>query len=144
MSHYAKLTVKYLDADSLKTALIKLGYKAENIEVSKELKPLQDYTGTDTKLKAHVIVRRKAVGNLCNDLGWCVGEKAESYICDYANNPEKCYNTEVKKLGGHGKSFQDRLAQEYAVAVTEKHYKARGKTVTRVTEPDGRIKLYAS
>ena len=74
MSEYHELKTEYKDRDCLVEALNDAGYKT--VEVSETPLPLYDYTGRQTHYldktgdKANVIVRRKYIGGMPNDLGF--------------------------------------------------------------------------
>jgi len=140
------MSVKFMDADALKTALVALGYPPEQVQVHAQPVKLRDYMNRLTENLAHVVIDRKYIGTAHNDMGWLVDPKGESaeYICDYARKDvSHCINPQVRAMGGHTKQFSDRLAQEYTAAVTVKHYASRGKRVQRVVEGD-KIKLFVS
>lgn len=69
MSHYTVLTTKITDAEFLAEAIADMGY--EDVEVHDRPQPLIDFQGGATKQKAEVIVRRKHIGWLSNDIGFC-------------------------------------------------------------------------
>lgn len=70
MSQFVEGEVAIKDQECLIEALIELGYAEEHIEVHTEAKPLYGYRGDQRKETAHVIVRRRYVGNTSNDVGF--------------------------------------------------------------------------
>ena len=147
MSHYARIKIDLKDRQALVEALLKFGYTRDQIEVHDQAQPLYDYNGAQQSQCAHVIVRKRHVGDLCNDMGWVVdptGKHSAWHVCDYARNkPGKLFNPKIKALGGHNDKFASQLDREYKVAVATRKAKADGKKVTRVDSDDGKILLYA-
>ena len=69
MSHYTVLTTRICDPHYLAEAMADMGY--EEVEVHDQPQPLIDYQGRETKQKAEVIVRRRHLSWVSNDLGFC-------------------------------------------------------------------------
>ena len=70
MSHYTQLEVDFTDGECLKKALIQMGFKEDQIEVYNTAQNLYGYRGDTRAQKAHIIIRRKHVGQASNDLGF--------------------------------------------------------------------------
>ena len=68
MSHYTVVTTRISDPQYLVEAIADMGY--EEIEIYDQPQPLIDYQGEATKQKAEVIVRRKHLSWLSNDVGF--------------------------------------------------------------------------
>jgi hypothetical protein len=83
MSHYTVLETKLKDVDALAEALTDMGY--ENLEIYDEPHQLTDFMGESGKQKAEVIIRRKRVGWLSNDIGFRRGTDGTfvAIISDY-------------------------------------------------------------
>ena len=134
MSHYAKITVQFLDAECLVKALVAVGVPAGMITGNPTGAALEDYEGQKTSIQANVIISRKHVGKTtwgCNDIGFtCAQGESSVHICDYARD-----------RAGYNAQWLAKLTQEYTFAKTEKHYAAQGKQVHRVNE-NNKVYLY--
>jgi hypothetical protein len=69
MSHYVDITLEIKDEKALVLALERLGFKG-HVEIYKEAQHLYGYQGDVREQTAHVILRRKYVGNCSNDIGF--------------------------------------------------------------------------
>ena len=134
MSHFSKLVVQFTDAEALKAALVNLGISADAVCCTKEPQPIRDYTGRDTRNKAHVRVPREKIASNTADMGWLLGEKSEAWLDAYANPV-------IQRNGGLDK-FSNRVKQEYAAARIEQHARKQGKQPRREVTQDGQIKVY--
>jgi hypothetical protein len=158
MSHYAVVEVQYTDKAMLVEALVKAGFRRDQIEVHDVPQTLKNYKNTPTRVgesdprfaqgdKAHVIIRQKHIGRLCNDYGIYVDpvKGSREFVCDWArNNTQDCIiNPTVKKDGGFGK-WSKRLKREYAVAVGSQQFHDQGLIPERVDTPDGNVYVYAN
>lgn len=152
MSHYVELKVQFTTKNEpeLISALKKV-YGEDGVEVHQEAADLKLYHGgratgtTQYSLdggdipKCHLIVRQhtmeKALGRsvATNDLGFRREETGKfSVYADEAGYPEH---------------YQNRVAQEYAVAVGEREMqrlRAEGYQINKMTEPDGTIRIRAT
>lgn len=70
MSHYLDIKTAITNKDALIKALIRKGFKAEQIEYHKDKDNLYGYQGDKRNQKANVIIRRKDVGQASNDIGF--------------------------------------------------------------------------
>jgi hypothetical protein len=125
------IETKFLDPDCLVEALTVMGFAKENIEVCDTPEKLIDYAGKARPEKANVIVRREHLYGPHNDIGFVTGEKSEAIICEFSRG------------NGYGDSWLNKLRQEYAVKVSEKHYAKLGKKVSRVNDGE-EIHLYVN
>lgn len=140
MSHYIKVNAQFKNAVSLVTALVAVGFDRAQVEVHAEGKPLNNYSGNKTQNIGHVVIDRKNVGEMCNDIGFNT-QSGDVFICDYATNRAK--NNRIRDaFKGHGDKFISRLQQEYQYAETADAYAAQGQQVERVDAPDGTIRAY--
>lgn len=74
------------------------------------------------------------MGGDCSDIGWMLENgEAECHADAYCN-------ARVSALGGL-KRFFEKVQQEYSVEVIKKQARARGQTVHRINEPEGRVRL---
>ena len=86
MSQYATIKTKIRDGELLVRCLKELGYP---VEVGKDL-PLLGYTGDVRRETADIVIRRKHIGFLSNDIGFKkVGEYYEIIISDFDRGSAK-------------------------------------------------------
>ena len=85
MSAYEKQSSMLQDEESLIKALCENGFSREQIEVHAEPQNLIDYHGQNRGQKATVIIRRKFVGPVANDIGFNLTSDGtyEVFISDY-------------------------------------------------------------
>jgi hypothetical protein len=67
MSHFSRIATKIVDRAALLSALADLGYQAE---VHEDGVPLHGFLGDSREQRAHVVVPRRQVGRLSNDIGF--------------------------------------------------------------------------
>lgn len=85
MSHYSKIKTKITSRKSLVKALMRMGFKENQIEIHDEATNLYGYQGDKRDDVANVIIRRKNVGAASNDLGFVLDEDGtyRAIISDY-------------------------------------------------------------
>ena len=85
MSAYESQTSMLRDEECLVKALIDNGFPREQIEVHESPQALIDYHGQNRGQKATVIIRRKHVGAVANDIGFALQSDGtyDVYISDY-------------------------------------------------------------
>lgn len=99
MSHFTTIKTKIADANALKRALADLGYSV--LEEGYNL-PLYVYQGDRRPQTADIVVRRKYISDLSNDLGFKKkGSTYEMIISEY-------------DIGLLGQEFIGKLMQRYA------------------------------
>lgn len=142
MSRYTELKTNFKDRDCLVKALNDVGY--ETVEVNDEAQPLVGYQGDfrdkdnwnghtrnpDQAVKAHVIVRRRHIGSVANDLGFerMPDGKFRAIISDYDSSK-------------HNQSWQNKLTQRYNLALDKKKARALGYIASEKLLENGSIKL---
>ncbi len=135
MSHYATVQTELKSEDALVAALeaLQTNWKG-NIQVfTTTTMPLFDYVGKMRKDRANIIVPRKFVGGLSNDIGFLrqVDGTYSAIISDYDRNSMH-----------YDDAWLAKLKQQYALQVVLKQQKARGYTVTsQKVREDGAIEL---
>lgn len=127
MSHFTTIKTKITDAIALKKALADLGYPV--VEEGYNL-PLYGYQGDRRSQTADIVVRRKYISDLSNDLGFKKkGSTYEMIISEY----------DIDLLG---KEFIGRIMQRYAyhkvLSEAKRHNWAKVKEEKML---DGTIKL---
>ena len=129
MSHYTIVETKIVDAPALAEGLADMGY--EDVEVWESAQPLVDYSGSETKETAEVIVRRKHVGRLANDIGFKrqPAGPMRAIISDWDRDK-------------HGEGWMRELTRRYAYHAARGKLEAQGFTLAREErDADGRIRL---
>lgn len=121
MSHYSRVKTSLTDMDCLVEALKDLGYKS--VEVHSEPAGLYGYQGDLRRETAHVIVRRKHVGTVSNDLGFFRGPNGtfEAIISDYDRSQ------------GLNAAWMTRLLRSYGKHAVIAFAKAGGYSMNEVT-----------
>jgi len=127
MSHFTTIKTKITDADALKKALADLGYSV--VEEGYNL-PLYGYEGDRRHQTADIVVRRKYISDLSNDLGFKKkGNVYEMIISEY----------DIELLG---QEFIDNLIQRYAYhKVLSEAKRHNWSKVKEEKMQDGTIKL---
>lgn len=121
MSRYCTVETQFNDGDSLLDALIETGgWTRGQIEVHSEPQHLFGWHGDRRKEKAHIIIRRKHVGDSSNDLGFIRNENGnyEAIISDFDSSK-------------YGKKWVGQLKGNYAYHKVRREQEARGRKVSR-------------
>jgi len=125
MSHYTELQVEFTDLDCLIRALeaIKPEWKG-HIETYDTAQSLHGYQGDTRSQKAHVIIRKKYVGQASNDIGFekQMNGTYKAYISEYDQGSMK-YNSE----------WVGKLKQNYGAEKVVKEATKNGYRVTKTT-----------
>jgi hypothetical protein len=124
MSHTTKYKLQITDAECAQKALMRMGFKAAQIESHDEATQLFDYAGrTMPRLKANVVIRRNHLNGAVNDFGIRIGEDGSEVFVDGMQIDTK------------------RLEQCYGVEKALKDADAMGYFATEEIMEDGRIRL---
>ena len=129
MSHFATISTQIVSAKHLVLALKDLGFPT--VEVNAEPQELVGYQGDTRIQKAHVIIRRKYLGNLSNDIGFVQNAKGtfDALISDYDRFR-------------FDKAWLQKLTQRYAYWVTRDLLEEQQFSLTQEQrEKDGTIRL---
>ena len=129
MSAYVTCKTEYRDQESLVAALKDIGYA--EIEVHAQPMALYGYQNDKRPEAANVIVRRKFVGHMANDLGFVRSENG-SYSAIISEYDQRSTFTEAK---------QGQLKARYAYRQVVKTAKARGYTIASESKQNGKTKL---
>ncbi len=115
MSHYTTIQTKITDLESLTYAVESLGFK---YEVGRQL-PLYNWTGSKTQHTADLVIPRKYLTSISNDIGFSK-QRDGTYkiiISDIDQNDEKT------------KHLAEQLRQRYAYYKVKKELKLDNKEV---------------
>jgi len=159
MSHFSSVKVQYKDVPTLIDALVKCGFRRDQIEVHAVPQLIKDYHGRTTKYsykdtqderfkdgdKAHVIVRRQHMGPSHNDMGFYVDSKGGSveFLCDFARGSNNASANKIAHADGGYAPWLKRVKREYSAATAMRSFKSQGKVAKRVDGKDGKIRIYA-
>ena len=129
MSHLTTMTTQLTDTDALRAALADVGYR--EVEVHDQPQPLYGYQGDQRADRAHVIVRRKHVGRLSNDIGFRRQDDGNfrAVISDYDR-------------AKHDERWLGRLTARHAYHLTTKTLATQGfDVVNETTGRDGTVRM---
>lgn len=100
MSAFVEGITAITDQSALIRALVEIGFAEEKIEICEPPKHLYGYQGDRRPEVAHVIVRRRDVGDNSNDIGFVRGEDGRftAIVSEF----------DSKKIGGAWKGFLDK------------------------------------
>lgn len=129
MSHFTTMTTQLTDTEALRAALADVGYR--EVEVHDQPQPLYGYQGDRRADRAHVIVRRKHVGRLSNDIGFLRQDDGTflAVISDYDR-------------ARHDERWLGRLTARHAYHVTTKTLAEQGfDVVTETADRDGTVRM---
>lgn len=131
MSHYVECKPGFKDREALIQALIAIGFAREQIEVNQEAVPLYGYQDDQRAQQAHIVIRRKHVGQAANDVGW---EKL-------ADGTYRAWISEYDGRHRFNPEMQDRIKQEYAYHAVARQQRALGRTIQRRELENGEIEV---
>lgn len=129
MSEYLVCDTEITDLEVLKEALADLGIS--NVEVHESPVALEGYHGDKRQQKAHVVIRRRHVGPMSNDIGFERG----------ADGRYKAWVSEFDQSRGLGHSImKGTLLQHYAKRKILREVKGRFK-LKSCEEKDGKVRI---
>ena len=131
MSHYVECRPHFKDRQALMDALVAVGFTRAQIELHDEAVPLYGYRGDERPQRAHIVIRREHVGPAANDVGW---ERLP-------DGSYRAWISEYDQRHRFNESLQNRIKQEYSVAVLSRQARSLGRTVERCPRQDGAIEL---
>ena len=129
MSHFTTLVTQITDIDALVAALADVGYG--NVEVHDLSQPLYGYQGDMRPERAHVIVRRKHVGEASNDIG-------------FERQPEGEYRAWISEFDRHthDERWLGQVTARHAYHLTQKTLTRQGfNLVDEHNEHDGTVRM---
>jgi len=121
MSRYCTIEVEFQDEQALICALMETGnWTQDQLEVHGEAQHLYGYKGDARPEKAHIIIRRKYVGEYANDIGFIRDEngKYQAIISEY----------DARK---YGERWIGQLKGNFAFHRIRREQESRGRRVSR-------------
>ena len=131
MSHFVECQTEFRDPQALAAALVECGFQDSQIEVHEQAVPLFGYQGDARPQKAHIVIRRKHVGQAANDVGWerLSDGTYRAWISEYDGRHR--FNPET----------QNRIKQEYAYHAVARQQRTLGRTIQRRELDNGEIEV---
>lgn len=130
MSHYTVLRTQFVDVDALVKALADLGFA--HVEVHEKPRHLRGWLGGVRLNTAEIIIRRKYVGKVSNDIG-------------FKRQKDGTFTAIISKYDRYRFRYNDawmgRLAQRYAYHVTLAKLTEQGFELVTEKQEQGRIHL---
>ena len=129
MSHFTVLRTQIVDVDALLTALADVGF--EEVEVHDTAQHLYGYKGDVRQQKAEVIIRRKFIGRLSNDMG-------------FKRQSNGTYDAIISKFDRrkYSQKWLNQLTQRYAYHTTLSQLEEQGFQLTsEEMQKEGQIHL---
>lgn len=137
MSHFTDIQLQFKNKNILLEALVEMGWRMECIEVHDTPANLYGYQGDMRQDTANIIIRRKNVGAMSNDIGFRL-------------NPDGTYTAIISEYdqghrgkGRYGTEWLGRLKQTYGAKEAERTLKLKGIPYTKSKLDNGTIRLIA-
>jgi hypothetical protein len=128
MSHFVNITTAIKNQNALLKALARLG--KDKVEVYSTPQNLYGYKGDVRPQKAHVIVRRKYVGGVSNDIGF-----------ERQNNGYFVAHISEYDHGNYGKEWQGKLIAYYGVELAKMEFQQNEMSYEETEDKEGRPHL---
>ena len=130
MSAYSQNETQFKDITTLCEALTVLGYTAEQVEIHKIADNLYGYHGDKREDTANIIIRRKFVGSVSNDIGFKLGTNGT-------------YSAVISEFDSrrHGAEWLRKLKAAYAERAILKQAKLQGMKFAGRTTNNGKVQL---
>lgn len=145
MSHFAELEVEYDQKNESEfVAALEKQFGSGKVEVHEQPVGLMGVEGKDRSRlssinadyapECHIIIRRKDVGSMANDIGFRRTE----------NGKYSAYISQWDKGHNFAPSRQGLVMQEYALLTAEKTLRAGGYSTTRQAQDGGSVQVIGS
>lgn len=133
MSHYLDLETCMTDEKALIKTLSRMGFDESIVEVNDNPVQMQNWKGIPTSQRANVIVRRKYLGSLVNDMG-------------FEKTADGTYKAHIDESNKYGEAWRKKLATYYNVEKAKMAYDKRKikytESVDEQSRPVLKAKLY--
>ncbi|TYB45418.1 DUF1257 domain-containing protein [Actinomadura chibensis] len=129
MSHFTTMATRITDVEALRAALADVGFG--DVEVHDEPRPLYGYRGDRRAEAAHVIVRRRHIGRLSNDIG-------------FRRGPDGHFTATISQFDRrkYDERWVGRVTARHAYHVTSRTLADQGfHLAEEATERDGTVRL---
>jgi len=129
MSHFTVIKTQIVETDALVKALSEMNFN--NVEVHESAQHLYGYRGDVRQQMAEVIIRRKYIGRMSNDIGFKRNENGafDAIISSYDRQE-------------YSQQWLNRLTQRYAYHATKSKLEEHGFTLSmEETQENNRIHL---
>ena len=123
MSHFVDVKTNLTDLKCVAKALERLGFKGK-LEMHDKPQNLFGYHGDKRKQKAHLIIRRKYVGDSSNDIGF--EKQSNGMIAAHISEFDQGTGSYAGRKAKYGTQWQQKLFTFYAVEKAEDEYTRRG------------------
>jgi len=123
MSQYATIRTRIVDRDALVAALHEAGF--EHVEVYETPQHLHGYVGDRRRRKTQVIIPRRCIGRLSNDVGF-LKQRDGTYQAIISGYDRARFSDQ----------WLNKLTQSYAVAVAKSRLSAEGFTLLEETRDE--------
>lgn len=134
MSKYKEVQTQFRNLDSLKKALVDIGFPLEQLQFAKDVQvpslPLYGYHGDQRPERASIRIDRKYVGSASNDVGFAWDGKSFTAII-----------SEFDSTTHFAESRLNQLKQFYAKYEIRRQANMRGYSVTEQRRTDGTIAM---
>lgn len=135
MSAYQERETGFCYKDALVKALVKMGFDKKEIEVHEKAQNLFGYRGDVREQKAHIIIRRKNIGRMSNDIGF---EKVgNNYVARISEYDESASGKTAEK--GFNKDWREGLNEHYHDIVLPPKLKAAGLGYRKHRTKEGKL-----
>lgn len=130
MSEFVECETKIKDQKALIEALLEMGWKEDEIEVHEKAQNLYGFQGDKRPQKAHVIIRRKNVGQSANDIGFerLADGTYKAHISEYDRSAG---GLKAKHTRGYNDKWLGDLTAKYAEKLFTRQAKAKGYQVKK-------------
>lgn len=125
MSEYIQCKTKMKDKQALLEALAEMGYPQDKLVIDDQGTNLYGYHGDKRSDKAHIIIRRKHIGDSSNDVGFRRNSDGtyEAIISDFD-----------QRSMGFNQEWRDNLANKYATNLAVRTARAKGFEIVKKVE----------
>ena len=138
MSHYLEIETEINHQGALVRALGRMGFEGK-IEVHDSAQNLYGYQGDVRNQKAHVIIRRKYVGNAANDIGFERLENGKYCVHISEFDQGKGFYSSAKEK--YGDEWQKKLFTYYGVERAKIEFEKKKMKYTEEIDEQNRIRL---
>jgi len=141
MSHFVNIVTEIKDKKALVKALERMGFK-NKLEIYDTPHQLMGYLGDLRKDKAHIIIRKKHVGNSSNDIGF--ERRPDGRFVSHISEFDQGKGSYASRTAKYGDKWQQELCTYYGVEKAKMEYDKMGLKYTEEIDEKKRIRLRAT